>query len=61
MERQAVLVRLEGEVNHPGNYFVAPGTPLSQVLEQAGGLTSRLSLWHAPDPPVGPGSATREL
>jgi protein involved in polysaccharide export with SLBB domain len=41
MERQAVLVRLEGEVNHPGNYFVAPGTPLSQVLEQAGGLTSK--------------------
>lgn len=41
MERQAVLVRLEGEVNHPGNYFVAPGTPLSQVLEQAGGLTPK--------------------
>jgi protein involved in polysaccharide export with SLBB domain len=41
MERQSVLVRLEGEVAHPGNYFVAPGTPLSQVLSQAGGLTPR--------------------
>lgn len=41
MERQSVLVRLEGEVVHPGNYFVAPGTPLAQVLSQAGGLTPR--------------------
>lgn len=41
MERQSVLVRLEGEVAHPGNYFVAPGTPLSAVLTQAGGLTPR--------------------
>lgn len=41
LERQAVLVRLEGEVNHPGNYYVAPSTPLSAVIEQAGGLTPR--------------------
>jgi polysaccharide export outer membrane protein len=41
LERQSVIVRLEGEVNKPGNYFVAPNTPLSQVIEQAGGLTSR--------------------
>jgi protein involved in polysaccharide export with SLBB domain len=41
LERQSVVVRLEGEVNKPGNYFVAPNTPLSQVVEQAGGLTSR--------------------
>jgi polysaccharide export outer membrane protein len=41
LERQSVVVRLEGEVNKPGNYFVPAGTPLSQVLEQAGGLTSR--------------------
>ncbi len=41
LERQSVVVRLEGEVNRPGNYFVAPNTPLSQVIEQAGGLTSR--------------------
>jgi protein involved in polysaccharide export with SLBB domain len=41
LERQSVVVRLEGEVNKPGNYFVAPNTPLSQVIEQAGGLTTR--------------------
>lgn len=41
LERQQVVVRLEGEVNKPGNYFVAPGTPLSSVVEMAGGLTHR--------------------
>jgi protein involved in polysaccharide export with SLBB domain len=41
MERQSVVVRIDGEVNRPGNYFLAPNTPLSQVLEQAGGLTPR--------------------
>lgn len=41
LERQSVVVRLEGEVNKPGNYFVPPNTPLSQVIEQAGGLTPR--------------------
>lgn len=41
VERQSVLVRLEGEVNHPGNYFVAPGTPLARVLDMAGGLTPK--------------------
>lgn len=41
LERQQVVVRLEGEVNRPGNYYVPPNTALSQVLEMAGGLTSR--------------------
>lgn len=41
LERQQVVVRLEGEVNRPGNYYVAPNTPLSQVIELAGGLTPR--------------------
>jgi len=40
-ERQQVIVRIEGEVAKPGNYFVPPGTPLSQVVEMAGGLTPR--------------------
>jgi polysaccharide export outer membrane protein len=39
--KQSVLVRLEGEVEKPGNYVVPAGTPLGQVIEQAGGLTSR--------------------
>lgn len=41
LDRQQVVVRLEGEVNHPGNYYVAPGTPLKAVVDMAGGLTSR--------------------
>lgn len=40
-KRQAVIIRLEGEVERPGNYYVAPGTALSQVIAQAGGLTER--------------------
>lgn len=41
LERQSVVVRLEGEVNRPGNYFVAPNTPLSTVIQMAGGLSPR--------------------
>ena len=41
LERQQVIVRLEGEVNQPGNYYVAPGTPLGAVIDMAGGLTDR--------------------
>jgi protein involved in polysaccharide export with SLBB domain len=41
LERQRVMVRLEGEVNRPGNYYVAPGSPLGAVIEMAGGLTAR--------------------
>lgn len=41
MERQSVVVRIEGEVQRPGNYFVTPNTPLSEVLQQAGGVTPR--------------------
>ncbi|RSV42515.1 capsule biosynthesis protein [Sphingomonas sp. ABOLE] len=41
LERQQAVVRIEGEVNRPGNYYVPPNTPLSKVLEMAGGLTSR--------------------
>ena len=39
--RQKMLVRIEGEVDKPGNYYVAPGTPLLSVLAMAGGLTPR--------------------
>lgn len=41
LERQNVLVRLDGEVNRPGDYFVKPGTELGTVIAQAGGLTPR--------------------
>lgn len=38
---QSVVVRLEGEVRNPGNYYVAPNTPLEQVVALAGGMTER--------------------
>lgn len=41
LERQQAIVRIEGEVNKPGNYYVAPNTPLSEVIAMAGGLTPR--------------------
>lgn len=41
LERQAVLVRLEGEVGKPGEYYVAPNTTLGEVLNLAGGLTPK--------------------
>lgn len=41
IERQSVLVRIEGEVARPGNYFVTPGTTAADVIASAGGLTSR--------------------
>ena len=41
LERQAVLVKLEGEIARPGNYYVAPNTSLADVLQRAGGLTPR--------------------
>lgn len=41
LERQTVVVRIEGEVNRPGNYVVAPGTSFDQVVTLAGGMTPR--------------------
>lgn len=39
-ESQKVLVRVEGEVQRPGIYYVTPGTTTGQIIAQAGGLTS---------------------
>jgi protein involved in polysaccharide export with SLBB domain len=39
--QQSVLVRVEGEVNRPGNYYVAPNTQLETVMSMAGGMTNR--------------------
>lgn len=38
---QPALVTVSGEVARPGRYYVQPGTPLSAVIERAGGLTSQ--------------------
>lgn len=47
VDRQSVLVRIEGEVANPGNYYVAPSTPLEEVVRLAGGLTSRAFVFGA--------------
>lgn len=41
ISKQAVLVRVEGEVEHPGNYYVPANTEMNDVIAQAGGLTRR--------------------
>lgn len=41
LERQTVIVRIDGEVSKPGNYVVAPSTSFDQVIALAGGLTPR--------------------
>lgn len=45
LERQTVVVRIEGEVNNPGNYVVQPGSSLEQVLALAGGTTPRAYIY----------------
>lgn len=47
LERQQAVVRIEGEVNRPGNYYVPPNTPLAKVVEMAGGLTPRAYVYGA--------------
>jgi protein involved in polysaccharide export with SLBB domain len=39
LKNQSILVRIDGEVSHPGNYYVSPGTTLGQAVSLAGGLT----------------------
>ena len=41
VDKQKILVRIEGEVQTPGIYYVAPGTQTSDIVAQAGGLTTR--------------------
>jgi len=43
--RQSLVVRVEGEVEKPGNYFVRPNTSLAELLAMAGGTTSRAYLF----------------
>lgn len=41
IERQSVLVRVEGEVAKPGTYYFPPNTPFTEVIAKAGGMTSQ--------------------
>lgn len=40
LDKQSVLVRVEGEVGKPGIYYVPPNSTLDQIIARAGGLTS---------------------
>jgi polysaccharide export outer membrane protein len=40
LERQAILATIDGEVDHPGRYYLPPGASLGDLLSRAGGLTS---------------------
>jgi polysaccharide export outer membrane protein len=40
MERQAILATIEGEIDHPGRYYLQPGSTVGDLLAQAGGLTA---------------------
>ncbi len=39
-EREFVLATIEGEVDHPGRYYLPPGATLSDLLARAGGMTA---------------------
>jgi protein involved in polysaccharide export with SLBB domain len=47
LDRQAKLVRIDGEVVRPGDYYMPPGSTLSQLIERAGGLTPRAFVFGA--------------
>jgi len=40
LERQAILATIDGEVDHPGRYYLAPGSTLGDLVARAGGMTS---------------------
>lgn len=41
LQQQSLLVTISGEVARPGRYYFRPGTPLAEVLAEAGGLTEQ--------------------
>ena len=47
ISRRQVFVRIEGEVNRPGVYQVAPGEGLTQLIQMAGGITADAYLFGA--------------
>lgn len=45
LERQAVLVTIEGEVERPGNYYLQPGSTMADLIALAGAYTPRAYLY----------------
>jgi protein involved in polysaccharide export with SLBB domain len=46
-ERHAVLVAIDGEVNHPGRYYLPAGATLSELVAKAGGFSSGAFIYGA--------------
>jgi polysaccharide biosynthesis/export protein len=46
-DRQSVVVRVEGEVVNPGNYYVEPNRPLQDLIKLAGGYSQRAFVYGA--------------
>jgi len=46
-ERQSKRVRIEGEVQRPGDYLLPPGSTLETALTAAGGLTEHANVYAA--------------
>ncbi len=46
-ERHAVLVAIDGEVNHPGRYYLPAGSTLAELVAKAGGVTSGAFIYGA--------------
>ncbi|HEY2048280.1 MAG TPA: SLBB domain-containing protein [Caulobacteraceae bacterium] len=40
LERQAILATIDGEVDHPGRYYLPPGSTLGDLLARAGGFST---------------------
>jgi protein involved in polysaccharide export with SLBB domain len=40
LERQAILATIDGEVDHPGRYYLPPGSTMADLLARAGGITA---------------------
>lgn len=47
LERQEVLVTIDGEVDKPGRYFIPAGSTMGDLLGRAGGLTSGAYVYGA--------------
>jgi polysaccharide export outer membrane protein len=45
LERQAIVVKIEGEVDRPGRYYMPPNSTIADLMAQAGGVTQRAFLF----------------
>ena len=62
MERQAILATIDGEVDHPGRYYLPPGSTMADLLARAGGMTAGAFVYGTDlESPVCPASAAGQF